>query len=78
MFSWILKRIRNFGVIHAIESLDDLQQPLANHFNASIQKFSELDGNGLSFMVIAELKSFLCHYFDVQLPETNEQKGEIK
>ena len=63
--SWLLSKIKNYGVGHAITALDNLEKPLGDKINSSIKQFSELDGYGIAVLVIDQVQELLRSYFKI-------------
>lgn len=75
MFTWIFTKFKNFGVSKAIAALDNLEVPLGQKIDASIKEFGQLNGYGISVMVIDELQDLLRAYFKIEAPK---KQGEEK
>ncbi len=69
MFTWIINKIKVYGVAKAIDALDNLEKPLGDRITLSIQKFNELDGYGIAVLMIDEVQSLLRSYFKIEAPK---------
>ena len=69
MFSWIVSKVKNYGVGHAIQALDNIEVPLGNKIQTSIDEFRKLDGYGIAKMMIDEIQGLLYSYFKIKPPE---------
>lgn len=72
---WILDKIKNWGIGAAVEALDNLEKPLGEKIQSSIDEFRKLDGYGVAKMIIDEVQELLRDYF--KLPPKEEEKPKI-
>lgn len=69
----IITKIKNWGIGHAVDSLDNLEQPLGDKIEAQLAKIRELDGRGLAKWIVDEVQDWLRLYF--QLPPPPAKNG---
>ncbi len=69
MFSGWIKKIKNWGIGAVIDGLDNIEKPLGDHIQNSIDEFRKLDGHGLAKMVIDQIQSLLRAYFKLPSKE---------
>lgn len=67
--SWLLNKIKTIGVGAAINALDNLEKPLGDRFQASIDEFRKLDGHGAAILIIDQVQDFLRAYFKIEPPK---------
>jgi len=75
MFNWIVSKIKNFGVGHAIDALDNIEKPLGDRIDASLKEFNKLDAYGVAKMMIDEIQDLLRAYFKIPKPEDRPKIG---
>jgi hypothetical protein len=75
--SWLISKIKNFGVKAAVQALDNLEKPLGDKINSSIKQFAELDGYGVAKLVIDEIQQMLYAYFGITPPPEIKQNPTI-
>lgn len=69
---WLLTKIKNYGIKAAIQSLDNIEQPLGKKIQDSIDEFRKLDGYGVSKMMVDEIQDLLYAYFKITPPEVKK------
>lgn len=67
--SWILAKIKNYGMAKAIDALDNIERPLGIRIQNSIDEFRKLDGYGVAVMMVDEIQSLLRSYFKIPPPK---------
>lgn len=67
--SWLISKIKTYGVRAAISALDNIEKPLGAKINSSIKEFAQLDGYGVAKLTIDEIQFLLYAYFQIQPPE---------
>ena len=77
MFSWVINKLKSFGVRAAVEGLDNLKAPLGDQIQKSIDEFGKLDGRGVAILVVDEAKLYLYSYFGIK-PAEKEPVSLIK
>lgn len=68
MFKMILDKIKNFGIGHAINALDNLEKPLGEKLEAQQKRLEQLDSYGLAKWIVDEVQEWLRAYFKIPFP----------
>lgn len=68
MLSGFFARIKNWGVGHAIDALDNLEKPLGEKIDAQLARLRELDAYGLAKWIVDEVQEWLRAYFKLPPP----------
>lgn len=76
MFKKWLDRIKNWGVKHAIDALDNLEKPLGAKIQGSLDEIHKLDGYGLAKWIVDEVQEWLRIYFN--LPTNDDPQTKIQ
>lgn len=66
--SWIITKLKAFGIKAAIQALSNIERPLGEKINSGIKQFAELDGYGVARLVIGEIQQMLYAYFNIPVP----------
>ena len=67
--NWLISKIKNWGIGAAIEALDNLEQPLGDKIQSSIDEFRKLDGHGVAILLVDEAQEILRAYFGLKPKE---------
>ncbi len=65
MLNWI----KNWGIGHAIQALDNIEPVLGTKIQNSLADFHKLDGQGVAKLMIDEIQTLLYAYFKITPPK---------
>lgn len=65
---FFIEWIKNFGVGHAIDALDNLEIPLGNEIEKQKQKIQSMNSRQMAVWIVDQVQSWLRKYFKIDPP----------